>query len=44
MNQTILKLLRPMILIFIFLNAFFLVGKDWLAKKILTRMCLLSVT
>ena len=33
MNQNSLKLLRPMILIFIFLNAFFLVGKDWLAKK-----------
>ncbi len=33
MNQNSLKLLRPMILIFIFLNAFFLVGKDWLIKK-----------
>ena len=33
MNQTSLKLLRPMILIFIFLNAFLLAGKDWLAKK-----------
>ena len=28
-----LTLLRPMILIFIFLNAFLLAGKDWLAKK-----------
>ncbi len=33
MNRTTLSLLRPMILIFIFLNAFFLVGKDWLLKK-----------
>jgi len=33
MNRTSLKLLRPMILIFIFLNAFFLLGRDWLAKK-----------
>jgi hypothetical protein len=33
MNRTILTLLRPMILIFIFLNAFFLAGKDWLVKK-----------
>ena len=33
MNRTNLKLIRPMILIFIFLNAFFLVGKAWLAKK-----------
>ena len=33
MNRTNLKLIRPMILIFIFLNAFFLLGKDWLAKK-----------
>lgn len=33
MNQTSLKLLRPMILIFIFLNAFLLAGKSWLAKK-----------
>jgi len=33
MNQNSLKLLRPMILIFILLNAFFIVGKDWLLKK-----------
>ena len=33
MNRTNLKLIRPMILIFIFINAFFLLGKDWLAKK-----------
>ena len=33
MNQTSLKPLRPMILIFIFLNAFLLAGKSWLAKK-----------
>jgi hypothetical protein len=33
MNRTSLTLLRPIILIFIFLNAFFLVGKTWLAKK-----------
>jgi hypothetical protein len=33
MNRTTLTLLRPMILVFILLNAFFLVGKDWLLKK-----------
>lgn len=33
MNRTSLALLRPMILIFIFLNAFFIVGKTWLANK-----------
>jgi hypothetical protein len=33
MNRKNLKLIRPMILIFIFLNAFFLLGRDWLAKK-----------
>lgn len=33
MNRTVLTLLRPMILIFIFLNAFFLAGKSWLPKK-----------
>jgi len=33
MNRKYLKLIRPMILIFIFLNAFFLMGRDWLAKK-----------
>lgn len=33
MNQNSLKLLRPMILIFILLNAFFLTGRSWLAKK-----------
>ena len=33
MNRTSLQLVRPMILIFILLNAFFLVGKSWLIKK-----------
>ena len=33
MNRTNLALIRPMILIFILLNAFFLAGKAWLAKK-----------
>ena len=33
MNHNSLKLLRPMILIFIFLNAFFIIGKEWLVKK-----------
>ena len=33
MNQNSLKLLRPMILIFIFLNAFFIVARVWLVKK-----------
>ena len=33
MNQNSLKLLRPMILIFILLNAFFIVGKEWLLKQ-----------
>ncbi len=33
MNQNSLKHLRPMILFFVFLNAFFLLGKDWLVKK-----------
>ena len=33
MNRTSLALLRPIILIFVFLNAFFIVGKMWLAKK-----------
>ena len=33
MNRTILTLLRPVILIFIFLNAFFLAGKGWLTKN-----------
>ena len=33
MNRTNLKLIRPMILIFILLNAFFLTGRVWLAKK-----------
>ena len=33
MNQNSLKLLRPMILIFILLNAFFILAKDWLTKK-----------
>ncbi len=33
MNQNTLKSLRPMILVFILLNAFFMVGKSWLAQK-----------
>jgi len=33
MNQNSFRLLRPMILIFIFLNAFFIIGKNWLVKK-----------
>ena len=33
MNQNSLKHLCPMILFFIFLNAFFIIGKDWLLKK-----------
>lgn len=33
MIQNSLKPLRPMILLFILLNAFFLTGKSWLAKK-----------
>ena len=33
MNRTCLQLVRPMILLFILLNAFFLVGKSWLIKK-----------
>lgn len=33
MNQNSLKHLRPMILFFIFLNAFFLLAKDWLLNK-----------
>ena len=33
MNRTTLFLLRPMILVFVLLNAFFIVGKSWLLKK-----------
>jgi hypothetical protein len=33
MNQNSLKLLRPMILIFILLNGFFIMARDWLLKK-----------
>jgi hypothetical protein len=33
MNRTNLKLIRPMILVFILLNAFFLVDRAWLDKK-----------
>ena len=33
MTQNSLKHLLPMILFFIFLNAFFIIGKDWLLKK-----------
>lgn len=33
MNPGSLKPLRPMILIFILINAFLITGKDWLAKK-----------
>jgi hypothetical protein len=41
MNRTNLKLIRPMILIFIFLNAFFLLGRDWLAKKDISQEVLI---
>jgi hypothetical protein len=33
MNQNVLKLLRPMILVFILLSAFLITGKAWLEKK-----------
>ncbi len=33
MNQNMLKLLRPMILVFILLSGFFIAGKLWLEKK-----------
>lgn len=33
MNQNSLKLLRPVIIVFILINAFFIIGKDWLIKK-----------
>lgn len=33
MNRTTLFLLRPMILVFVLLNAFFIAGKSWLLKK-----------
>ena len=33
MNRSSLQLLRPMILVFILVNAFFLVGKGWLIKR-----------
>jgi hypothetical protein len=33
MNRTSLALLRPMILIFIFLNVFLIAGKTWLANN-----------
>jgi len=33
MNRTSLRLLRPMILLFILLNAFFLAGKTWIINK-----------
>ncbi|HTE31553.1 MAG TPA: hypothetical protein VK666_14325 [Chryseolinea sp.] len=33
MNRTSLGALRPMLLVFIFLNAFLFAGKTWLAKK-----------
>ena len=33
MNQNSLKLLRPIIIVFILLSGFFIIGKDWLIKK-----------
>lgn len=33
MNRTSLRLLRPMILVFILLNAFFLAGKNWIINR-----------
>jgi hypothetical protein len=33
MNRTSLKLLRPMILVFILFTAFFVAGRGWLVKK-----------
>lgn len=42
MNRTSLALLRPMILIFIFLNAFFIVGKTWLANKGIDQSVLIA--
>ncbi len=42
MNSSSLKLLRPMFLIFILLNAFFLVGRGWLIKKNIDHEVLLA--
>lgn len=42
MNQNSMKLLRPMILVFIFLNAFFLIGKNWLAEKNIDQEVLIA--
>lgn len=33
MNQSTLKLLRPVIVVFILLSSFFVIGKEWLLKK-----------
>jgi hypothetical protein len=33
MNQNSLKLLRPVILVYVLLSAFFVIGKEWLLKK-----------
>ena len=41
MNRTNLRLIVPMILIFIFLNAFFLLNKGWLAQKNLDQNVLI---
>lgn len=42
MNQNSMKLLRPMILLFVFLNAFFLIGKRWLAEKNIDQEVLIA--
>jgi len=41
MNRTNSRLILPMILIFIFLNAFFLLSKSWLAQKNLDQNVLI---
>jgi len=41
MNRTNFRLILPMILIFIFLNAFFLLSKSWLAQKNLDQNVLI---
>ena len=41
MNRTNFRLILPMILVFIFLNAFFLLSKSWLAQKNLDQNVLI---
>ena len=41
MNRTNFRLILPMTLIFIFLNAFFLLNKNWLAQKNLDQNVLI---